>query len=549
MSPIESIIYLIWRGIAIGVLISAPMGPVGILCIQRTLDRGRKAGLFTGIGAAISDLFYCLLTGFGLSFIENFLNENQNTIQLAGSVVLIGFSIYLFRKNPSAGMRRPVPQNVSARKNILGGFLFTFSNPLIIFLIIGLFARFNFTLPEIKGYYYVVGYLFIIIGALLWWYAITYIIDRIRMRFNMKSMKRLNVIIGIVILCFACVGIASSIIGLATPTAKAATFPAPDCDHSANLLTNASDSILWWRLHSSATPTSRGQIDFKLANMASAPMKKYHYSDSSGKRHSSKLPPWHFRITGSDWNLIISAKIKEIEPSAVDSQSALEFTLTPDADSFYNYPEIFPLSKTVGNGLNTGNGFNHFRLCWDKSTLSLRAGNHKLKTLFDIPNPVGKIHNIEIGIDPGGEIITKQFRFSAADYPGRISPSIPYEEINMRLRSSTDPLEKEWKMLDINLNDKYLAEGGDYTVALVKAPDSSYDIIYIGGASVNSEAWQPGFLKGRLSPTGLPGIFNLEWIDAFGSLMTHHLKARLLSEDELSLQFPYHDSSITLKAR
>ena len=151
MSPIESIIYMIWRGIAIGVLISAPMGPVGILCIQRTLDKGKKAGFYTGIGAAISDIFYCLLTGFGLSFIEDFINDNQNVIQLVGSIVLIAFSIYLFRKNPSSGMRRPLPQNVSAKKNILGGFLFTFSNPLIIFLIIGLFARFNFLIPEIKG--------------------------------------------------------------------------------------------------------------------------------------------------------------------------------------------------------------------------------------------------------------------------------------------------------------------------------------------------------------------------------------------------------------
>ena len=75
MSPIESIIYMIWRGLAIGILISAPMGPVGILCIQRTLDKGRHAGFYTGVGASISDLFYCLLTGFGLSFIEEFLER------------------------------------------------------------------------------------------------------------------------------------------------------------------------------------------------------------------------------------------------------------------------------------------------------------------------------------------------------------------------------------------------------------------------------------------------------------------------------------------
>lgn len=136
------------------------MGPVGILCIQRTLDKGRRPGFYTGVGAAISDLFYCLLTGFGLSFIQEFLEHNQNVIQLVGSAVLIGFGIYLFKKNPASSLKPAVrPEPVSPKKNILGGFLFTFSNPLILFLIIGLFARFNFPVPEVKFYHYIIGFL------------------------------------------------------------------------------------------------------------------------------------------------------------------------------------------------------------------------------------------------------------------------------------------------------------------------------------------------------------------------------------------------------
>ena len=60
MGFFEGILYMLWRGLAIGVIISAPMGPVGILCVQRTLEKGRYTGFFTGIGAALSDLFYCL---------------------------------------------------------------------------------------------------------------------------------------------------------------------------------------------------------------------------------------------------------------------------------------------------------------------------------------------------------------------------------------------------------------------------------------------------------------------------------------------------------
>lgn len=218
MGFFESLFYVIWRGLAIGMMISAPMGPVGILCIQRTLDKGRKTGLYTGIGASISDLFYCILTGFGLSFIEEFLERNQNIIQLVGSAVLIGFSIYLFRKNPAATLRKRSDEEkiIKPHKNILGGFLFTFSNPLILFLIIGLFARFNFQVPEISFYYYIVGYAAIFAGAILWWEFVTYSVNKLRAHFNVRSMWLVNRIIGFIILLFAIVGIFTGISNLAT---------------------------------------------------------------------------------------------------------------------------------------------------------------------------------------------------------------------------------------------------------------------------------------------------------------------------------------------
>lgn len=216
MGFFESLFYMIWRGLAIGVLISAPMGPVGILCIQRTLDKGRKSGLYTGIGAAISDLIYCILTGFGLSFIEEFLERNQNIIQLVGSAVLIGFSIYLFKKNPASSLKRPIDEavHISPHKNILGGFLFTFSNPLILFLIIGLFARFNFPAPEMTFFYYFFGFASIFVGAILWWELVTFAVNKLRAHFNVRSMWLINRIIGVIILLFAIVGIVTGITNL-----------------------------------------------------------------------------------------------------------------------------------------------------------------------------------------------------------------------------------------------------------------------------------------------------------------------------------------------
>ena len=93
----EQLIYILPRGIAIGALISAPMGPIGMLVIQRTLGKGRWPAFFTGVGAAASDLVYCLLTGFCLSFITGFIDSHQFAIQVVGGIVLVAFGVYLFR--------------------------------------------------------------------------------------------------------------------------------------------------------------------------------------------------------------------------------------------------------------------------------------------------------------------------------------------------------------------------------------------------------------------------------------------------------------------
>lgn len=207
----ENLLYTILKAIVIGIVISAPMGPVGVLCIQRTLDKGRRAGLFTGIGAAISDLFYCILTAFGLSFIEDFLTRNQNLLQLLGSLVLVAFGAYIFRKNPATGLHREIDGQSTPRKDILTGFVFTVSNPLIIFLIIGLFARFNFLGSGLMFYHHIAGLVFIFTGALLWWWTITWVVNKIRAHFNLRSMWLINRITGTLILIFSAVGIITAL--------------------------------------------------------------------------------------------------------------------------------------------------------------------------------------------------------------------------------------------------------------------------------------------------------------------------------------------------
>lgn len=544
MTPLDSIIYMIWRGIAVGVLISAPMGPVGILCIQRTLDKGRRAGFYTGIGAAISDLFYCLLTGFGLSFIEDFIESNQNVIQLVGSVVLIAFSVYLFRKDPSSPLRRPVPQNVSARKNILGGFLFTFSNPLIIFLIIGLFARFNFTSPDIRGPYYAIGYLFIAAGALGWWYCITYAIEKVRSRFNMRSMKIMNISIGVVILGFATVGIVSSIMGLATPHANAAPRTLRQYHRPADEA--LTDTLSSGECRGFTFPaTEQLRFDFKLRHPDAAPgfltRGERGERGEGEKRGLNGMPPWRITLSGEDGDTLLTLTMMIAEHSTTPLGS--ETVLICDASSAKG-----GICRNVTSRVDLTGGWNHYRLSADPGGgITLRVGDTRLCDVMTLPH-CGGIAAVSVeSVATRGRLELRDMRLEHLAESDRCSMDL--YEIAQRLRLSSDPLECEWRVFDWSLNTGMAMKGGDYRLATVRRPDGCYEIVYLSGASILGDRWEEGMLKGVLHPTGISGTFRLSWRDAEGADMGDELSAQFIpSGSILILYFPFLESTIRLTA-
>ena len=187
------------------------MGPIGILCIQRTLNNGRHSGFFTGVGAAASDLFYCLLVGLGISLVIDFIAAHVNILQIIGSIILIVYAIYMIVHNPVSQIKENIDQRHDKWRDMITGFLFTLSNPLIMFLIIPLFARFSFPHPEFQWYLIVLGYAFIVVGALLWWAVITFFVDKVRTHFNIRSMWLINRIIGSVILILSLYGLVTGV--------------------------------------------------------------------------------------------------------------------------------------------------------------------------------------------------------------------------------------------------------------------------------------------------------------------------------------------------
>lgn len=205
-------LYIIPRGLAIGILVSAPMGPVGMLVIQRTLSKGRWPAFFTGIGASFSDLAYCLLTGLSISFITDFIEMHQFVLQVVGSLVLAAFGVYLYRKNPTRALHTSDVPTTNYWSDTVTGFFLTFSNPLILFFIIGLFARFNFVLPTFQAGHYIVAYTMIFAGALSWWYLVTMLVNRLRNRFNVRSLWLINRIIGSLLVAMSAFGLVMAFI-------------------------------------------------------------------------------------------------------------------------------------------------------------------------------------------------------------------------------------------------------------------------------------------------------------------------------------------------
>ena len=188
------------------------MGPIGILCIQRTLNKGRNSGFFTGVGAAASDLFYCLLVGLGISLVTDFIADHVNLLQIIGSIILIVYAVYMIFHNPVSQIKENIDQRDDYMRDTATGFLFTLSNPLIMFLIIPLFARFSFPLPEYRFYHIIIGYASIVLGALLWWSVITFFVDKVRTHFNIRSMWLINRIIGSIILILSLYGLVTGTI-------------------------------------------------------------------------------------------------------------------------------------------------------------------------------------------------------------------------------------------------------------------------------------------------------------------------------------------------
>ncbi|MBU8892685.1 MAG: LysE family translocator [Bacteroidales bacterium] len=190
------------KGLIVGFLASIPLGPVGVLCIQRTINKGRFSGLFSGMGAATVDAFFALVAALGLTYIINFIEEQHFYIQLIGGVILIILGSRIFNTNPIKQIRKHRRKKNKLIEDFFSVLFLTLSNPLAIFLFIAAFAGIGMVTSKdssLKSSLIVLG---VFIGAMLWWFTLTFLVDLFRKHFRLKQLWWINKIAGIIIIVF-----------------------------------------------------------------------------------------------------------------------------------------------------------------------------------------------------------------------------------------------------------------------------------------------------------------------------------------------------------
>ncbi len=202
VNTIPNLLDIVFKGLLIGIIASAPMGPVGVLCVQRTLNKGRWYGFVTGCGAALSDIIYAGITGLGMGMVVELVSNDTNRfyLQIAGSLMLLAFGIFTYRTDPTKKLRTPGKNKGTLTHNGITAFLVTLSNPLIVFLFMALYAQFSFGLQPDKPLEMVVGFTSIVGGALLWWWGLTWLVDVIRLKFDNNGIRIINRIIGTLVI-------------------------------------------------------------------------------------------------------------------------------------------------------------------------------------------------------------------------------------------------------------------------------------------------------------------------------------------------------------
>ncbi len=191
-------------GLLIGIVVSAPVGPVNVICIGRALRYGFWPAILGGIGAAVGDGVLALVAAFGISAAADAVESHQALIKLVGGLILIVFGIRVMATTPHGSKRADAHMADSALRIVPATFLITVTNPGALLGFLGIFGGMvgNRLLPE--GDYTAAGLMVLSVsgGALLWWTGLAAFVSRIRHLISDVTLRRINIVSGVLLAAF-----------------------------------------------------------------------------------------------------------------------------------------------------------------------------------------------------------------------------------------------------------------------------------------------------------------------------------------------------------
>jgi threonine/homoserine/homoserine lactone efflux protein len=184
------------KGLLAGLAIAAPVGPVNVLCISRTLRKGWKAGLASGLGAATADALYGAIAGFSINFIIQLLLREEFWLRLIGGSFLIVVGVLYYFKR--AGSLEAQESGSAKQSDFVSTLLLNLTNPTTVLSFLAVLAALRASQPRSwwLDWLLVLG---IFCGSLLWWIVLIAIVNRFRSRFNDSAMLWMNRLAGLAI--------------------------------------------------------------------------------------------------------------------------------------------------------------------------------------------------------------------------------------------------------------------------------------------------------------------------------------------------------------
>ena len=187
------------KGLLIGIIVAAPMGPVNILCLHRTITCGRIAGLTAGLGAALGDGAFALVAALGITAVAAFVEAHEAWFRIPGAIMLLALGVKLWLSHPHYEQRDANGQ--SLLRSLVATFLLTVSNPITIAAFLALFVAWGLsaglTIPAATEV--VLG---VLVGSMAWWVALVFIIGMLHRKIEDRYMLLLNRITAVAVVLF-----------------------------------------------------------------------------------------------------------------------------------------------------------------------------------------------------------------------------------------------------------------------------------------------------------------------------------------------------------